>query len=704
MQLLLIFTVAAVLLDLASCQLIKEVRQPMTKITPKKIEKHGHIRTDNYFWLRDRKNPEVLTHLEAENTYTASVMAHTKPLQKKIFQEFQARIKQTDTSAPYRKGRHYYYTRTEEGQQHPIYCRKEDSLYAEEQVMVDVNQVAEKHDFCSVQPPKISPNEKIMVYAVDTTGRRLYTLHFKNLATGEMLDDVIPEVTGGLAWANDNQTLFYAKQDPETLRSYRIYRHQLGDQPAADKLVFEERDETFGSYVFKTKSEKYILIASLQTLTTEYRTLDAEKPNGNFRVFQPRKRNHEYHIDHYRDSFYIRTNLNAENFRLMKTAITKTNQEHWQEVIPHRNDVLLESFEIFKGQLVTVERKGGLLQIHILPWSSSEKHYLGFDESAYLAYPINNHNFDTPLIRYTYSSMSTPKSVYDYNMVTREKILIKREKVLGGFDSTNYQTERIHAMASNGVQIPISLVYHKDFKKNATSPLLIYGYGSYGNSVDPEFNPYRISLLDRGFVYAIAHIRGGQELGRKWYEDGKLLKKKNTFTDFITCVEQLVKEKYADPKQVFAMGGSAGGLLMGAILNMRPDLFQGVIAKVPWVDVVTTMLDDDIPLTTGEYDEWGNPNEKIYYDYMLSYSPYDQVKARAYPNLLVTTGLHDSQVQYWEPAKWVAKLRAMKTDKNLLLFKIEMEAGHSGASGRYKRYKETAFDYAFLLDMAGISE
>ena len=696
--------IAVIFLNLAGCQLSEEVEQPMAKIIPRKLEKHGHVRTDNYYWLRERENPEVLAHLEAENQHTASMMAHTEGLQEKLFHEFQTRIKQTDISVPYKKDGHYYYTRTEEGRQYPIYCRKKGSLDAAEQVMVDVNRVAEGHNFCSVRPPQVSPGEDIMAYGVDTAGRRFYTLHFKNLSSGKMLDDVIPEVTGNLAWANDNRTLFYTKQDPESLRSYRIYRHRLGDDPAADELVYEETDETFSSTVFKTKSKKYILIASFQTLTTEYRILDAERPDGKFQVFQPRQRDHEYHVDHYRGDFYIRTNSDAKNFRLMKTPIATTGREHWRDLIPHRDDVFLRDFEIFKDQLVVVERKEGLLQIRILPWSGGGEHYLAFDEPAYVAYPTDNHDFDTPLVRYTYSSMTTPKSVYDYNMATREKKLLKREEVLGGFESANYRTERIHATASDGVQVPISLVYRKGFKKDGTNPLLLYGYGSYGASMDAGFNPYRVSLLDRGFVYAIAHIRGGQELGRRWYEDGKLLKKKNTFTDFIACAEHLVGENYGDPKRVFAMGGSAGGLLMGAVMNMRTDLFHGVVAKVPWVDVVTTMLDDDIPLTTSEYDEWGNPNDKTYYDYMLSYSPYDQVEARAYPNLLVTTGLHDSQVQYWEPAKWVAKLRALRTDTNRLLLKTEMAAGHGGVSGRDKRYKETAFDYAFLLDLAGMGE
>ena len=695
---------AAFCLALLGCQSDEKVEPPMAKMIPKKLEKHGHVRTDNYYWLRDRNNPEAIAYLEAENEYTAAMTADTRGLQEKLFNEFKARIKQTDISVPYKKDDYYYYTRTEEGQQYPIYCRKKRSRQAAEQVMLDVNKVAEGHDFCSVRRPEISSGQDIMTYAVDTVGRRFYTIYFKNLTTGKLLDDVIPDVTGAMAWANDNKTLFYSKQDPTTLRSYRIYRHVRGTDPPKDELVYEETDDTFSCFVFKTKSKKYIMIASFQTLATEFRYLEADDPQGEFQIFLPRQRDHEYRVDHYRDYFYVRTNHEAKNFQLMKAPVAKTGIEHWEEVIPCRDDVFLDGFEIFKDHLVVIERKDGLLQMRIMPWSGTGEHYLDFGEPAYVAYPSDNYDFDTPLVRYTYSSMITPKSVYDYNMATREKNLLKREEVLGGFDPANYQTERIQATTKDGVRVPISLVYRKGFKKDGTNPLLLYGYGSYGASVDGWFDAYRISLLDRGFLYALAHIRGGQELGRQWYEDGKLLKKKNTFTDFIACGEHLIREKYADPNRLFAMGGSAGGLLMGAVINMRPEVFKGVVTKAPWVDVVTTMLDDDIPLTISEYDEWGNPNDKQYYDYMLSYSPYDQVEAKDYPNLLVTTALHDSQVQYWEPAKWVAKLRALKTDNNRLFLKTEMEASHGGVSGRYKKYREMAFNYAFLLDLAGMGE
>ena len=680
------------------------MKPPVAKIIPTKLEKHGHVRVDNYYWLRERDNPEVIKYLEAENQYTDAMMAHTQPLQEKLFQEFRARIKQTDISVPYRRDGYYYYTRVEEGKEYPVYCRKKGSLDAPEEVLVDVNQVAAGYKFCSVTFPAVSSGQNLIAYGVDTVGRRFYTIHIKNLATGEILRDRIPNVTGNVAWANDNRTLFYARQHPVTLRSYQIFRHVVGTDSAQDALVYEEKDDTFRCFVFKTKSKRYLMIGSSQTLSTEYRYLEADKPDGQFRVFLPRQRDHEYRLDHFQDHFYIRTNLKAKNFRLMKTPVTRTGPENWQEVLPHRDDVLFEDFEVFRDHLVAVERKDGLTRLRVMPWSGRGEHYVDFGEPAYLAFPTDNYEFDTNLLRYTYSSLTTPNSVYDYNMATRQKTLLKREEVLAGFDSANYQAERLYATASDGVRVPISLVYRKGFRKDGTHPLLLYGYGSYGNSTEASFNPYRISLLDRGFVYAIAHIRGGQELGRAWYEDGKLLKKKNTFTDFIACAEHLIQQKYADPKRVFAQGASAGGLLMGAVINLRPDLFRGVIAGVPFVDVVTTMLDDSIPLTTNEYDEWGNPNDKRYYDYMLSYSPYDQVQAKAYPNLLVTTALHDSQVQYWEPAKWVAKLRAMKTDNNRLLLKTRMEAGHGGVSGRYQRYRQIAFEYAFLLDLAGITQ
>jgi oligopeptidase B len=532
----------------------------------------------------------------------------------------------------------------------------------------------------------------------------LYTYRFKDLGTGELFEDVIKDVSPYGVWAGDNKTFFYVKQDAQTLRPFQVYRHVLGTDAAKDQLVFEEKDVTFGVSLQKTKSEKYILIGSSQTLTTEYRYLEASDPQGEFRVLQPRIRGHEYHPNHYGDAFYVRTNSgNSPNFRLMKTAAGKTEMPNWQEVIGHRADTFIDDFDIFRDYLVVTERRNALTHLRVRPWSGGAEHYVNFGEPAYAARPTANFEFNTDVLRFNYSSLTTPNSVYDYNMKNKAKTLLKRDEVLGGFDPNNYVTERVSAPSHDGVKIPVSLVYRKGTPRNGTAPLFQYAYGSYGLSMDPRFNPFAVSLLDRGFVYAIAHIRGGQEMGRQWYEDGKMNKKKNTFRDFIAVSEYLIASKYADPKRVFAGGGSAGGLLIGAVMNMRPDLYKGLIAAVPFVDVVTTMLDDTIPLTTSEYDEWGNPNEQPSYEYMLSYSPYDQLEKKAYPNLLVTSGLHDSQVQYWEPAKWVAKQRTLRTDKNRLLLYTNMEAGHGGASAREKRYEETALEYAFVLDLAGLS-
>lgn len=677
---------------------------PAARIQPVSLEKHGHVRTDNYYWLRERENPDVIAYLEAENAYADAMMRHTGDLQKELYEEIVGRIEQTDVSVPYKLDGYFYYTRFEEGKEYPIHCRKKGSLEAAEEIMLDANERAAGHGFYSVGAREVSSSGGLLAFAEDTVGRRFYTVRVKNLSTGEMLADEIPMVTGNVAWANDDKTLFYGKQDPVTLRSYRVYRHALGADPSADELVYEERDNTFGCRVFRTKSKKYLMIASTQTLSAEYRYLDADAPADTFTVFLPREARHEYSVDHYRDHFYIRTNDGAKNFRLMKTPVTRTAKEHWVEVIPHRDDVLLEGCEIFRDHLVAVERKAGLIRMRIRPWAGEGEHSIDFGEPAYLAYASTNLDFDTNILRYGYTSMTTPASIYDYDMVSREKTLLKRDAVLGGFDPGDYVTERLSAPAKDGRPVPISIVYRNGLKRDGTNPLLLYGYGSYGASMDATFSSPRLSLLDRGFAFAIAHIRGGEELGREWYEDGKMLNKKNTFTDFIACAEHLVAEGYAAPDRLFAQGESAGGLLMGAVVNMRPDLFKGVIAAVPWVDVVTTMLDESVPLTTSEYDEWGNPNEKEYYEYMLSYSPYDNVEAKAYPNMLVTTGLHDSQVQYFEPAKWVAKLRALKTDDNVLLLRTQMEAGHGGVSGRYRQYRETAFQFAFMLDLAGIDD
>ncbi|MDX1622822.1 MAG: S9 family peptidase [Gemmatimonadota bacterium] len=679
---------------------------PMARTVPESLETHGHVRVDPYYWLRERENPDVVAYLEAENEYTESMTSHLEGLRETLFEEIKGRIKQDDSSVPYRKDDYFYYRRYEEGDQYPIYARKKGSLEAEEEVLLDANALAEGHDFLSVRASAVSPDHRTLAFAVDTVGRRFYTVRFKDLETGEAADDVIPKVTGNLAWASDSRTIFYSKQDPKTLRSHRIFRHRLGDDPADDALVYEEADETFSTYVFRSRSERYLMIGSFQTLSDEWRYLDADDPTGEFRLFLPRERGHEHTVHHLGDHFYIRTNEgDAENFKLMRTPVDDTARGRWEEVIPHRQDVLLEGFTPFDDHLVVTERKAGLIQLRIRPWDDpADEHYLDFGEEAYLAYVQNNPETDSGILRYAYQSMTTPESVYDYDMETRERTLLKRDEVLGDFDPADYATERISAPARDGERVPVSLVYRKDrFDRSGDSPLLLYGYGSYGYSLDPTFSASRLSLLDRGFVYAIAHVRGGEVLGRRWYEAGKLLNKRNTFTDFIDVAEHLVSSGYADADRVYAIGGSAGGLLMGAVVNMRPDLFDGIVARVPWVDVVTTMLDDDIPLTTSEFDEWGDPKEKEYYDYMLTYSPYDNVVEQPYPNMLVTTGLHDSQVQYWEPAKWVARLRARKTDDNTLLLKTNMEAGHGGASGRYERYRETAFIYAFLLDLAGLA-
>jgi oligopeptidase B len=675
---------------------------PLAKRVPHQLVHHGHVRIDEYYWLKDRDNPEVLAYLEAENEYTAALRTHARDLEGILFEEIKGRIQQTDLSVPFTLGDYLYYTRYEERKEYVLYCRKKGSLTSPEEVMLDGNVLARGYDYFSLGNWKISSGQNILAYAVDTQGRRIYSIGFKNLTTGETLGDFIHSVTGNMEWGNDNRTLLYARQDPETLRSFQIFRHTLGTDPKQDTLVYEERDDTFSVYVGKTKSKRYLVIGSHQTITSECWYLNADTPEGEFQLFQARERGHEYDVDHLDDHFWIRTNDQAKNFRLMTTPLNSTNKNQWQEVIPHRQDVFFEGFELFRNYLLVEERKQGLIHLRVLSSQDSIEHELDFGEPAYLAALGDNCEVDTPYLRFGYTSMTTPMTIYDYHMETREKTLLKQEEILGGFQISHYQTERLLAPASDGNSVPISLVYRKGFTRNGTHPLLLYGYGSYGASMDASFSSPRLSLLDRGFVYALAHIRGGEELGRQWYEDGKLLQKKNTFTDFITCAEFLIRQGYAAPQQLFAMGGSAGGLLMGAIMNMQPDLFHGVVAQVPFVDVVTTMLDPNIPLTTGEYDEWGDPNQQHFYDYMLSYSPYDNLEQKPYPHLLVTSGLYDSQVQFWEPAKWVAKLRALKTDPQRLLFlRTNMEAGHSGASGRFKRYEETAMIYAFLLDLAG---
>jgi oligopeptidase B len=680
------------------------IEPPVAKIIPKELTAHGHTRIDNYYWLNQRDNPEVVAYLEAENAYKDAVMAHTKDFQEKLFNEIVGRIKQTDMSVPYKDQGYYQYTRYEEGGEYPIYCRKKGNLDAEEEVVLNVDEMAKGHDYYSVAGYSTSSNNNLIAYGVDTVSRRLYTLYFMDLTTRELFDEQIPNTSGRAAWANDNKTVFYMLKDTMTLRSYKVMKHVLGTPISEDKEIYVETDETFSTYVGKTKSKKYMIIASAQTLSSEFRFLDADNPDGEFQIIQSREKNHEYSVDHYKDKFYIHTNLDAKNFRLMETPVDRTTKENWKEVIPHRDDVLLQGFEVFKNYLVLSERKNGLTQIRVIKWTDQSEHYLNFGEEAYLAYISTNPDFDTDLLRYGYTSLTTPSSTYDYDMNTKEKTLLKQQEVLGDFVPNNYVTERHYATARDNTKVPISLVYSKGLEKDGNNPLLLSGYGSYGSSREPTFSSVRLSLLDRGFVYAIPHIRGGSEMGRYWYEEGKLFNKKNTFTDFIDCAEYLIEQKFTNPDKMFALGGSAGGLLMGAVVNMRPDLWKGILAGVPWVDVITTMLDPSIPLTTSEFDEWGDPNKKDYYDYMLSYSPYDNVEAKDYPSMLVTTGYHDSQVQYFEPAKWVAKLRALKTDNNPLIFHINMEGGHGGVSGRFRRLRETALEYAFMLDSVGLMD
>jgi oligopeptidase B len=649
--------------------------------------------------MNNREDPKVIAYLEAENAYLDTIMQPEEKLRESLYEEMRGRIMETDATAPYFKNGYFYYTRYETGKEYPIFCRKKGNLKADEEVMLNVNEMAKGHAYYQVSGLSVSPDNRLLVFGVDTVSRRKYVLHIKELETGRILPDTIPETTGGAAWANDNQTFFYTRKHPETLRAERILRHRIGTAAEKDEQVFMEKDETFDVSVSRTKSGKYIVIESTSTLSSECQLLDAGTPEASFRVFQPRRKDVLYDIDHLDNRFYVRTNWQATNFRLMECPLDKTDMNNWKDVVPHRADVLLEGFEVFREFLALDERKGGLSQIHIMNLRTSEDHYMHFDEPAYVANTGINPELDTKELRYSYTSMTTPLSTYDYNMETRKSELKKRQEVLGGYDPANYVTERIFATAKDGVKVPISLVYKKGLEKNGQAPLLLYGYGSYGFSMDPSFGSARLSLLDRGFVYAIAHIRGGEEMGRQWYEDGKLFKKMNTFTDFIACAEHLVAQRYTDSAHLYAMGGSAGGLLMGAVVNLRPDLWHGVIAGVPFVDVLTTMLDESIPLTTGEFDEWGNPKHKDAYEYMKTYSPYDNVSRKAYPNMLVTTGLHDSQVQYWEPAKWVAKLRELKTDHNLLLLKTDMDAGHGGASGRFKALKKTALEYAFLLKL-----
>ncbi|WP_418510007.1 S9 family peptidase [Corallibacter sp.] len=684
---------------------MKNLKQaPVAKKIPHELKIHNDVRLDNYFWLNDRENPDVIAYLQAENAYTKDVMTHTEDFQKSLFEEMKARIKEDDSSVPYKLNGYWYMTRFEKGKDYPIYTRKKESLDAEEEVLFDCNEMAKAHAYFKLGGISVSPDNTMAAFSTDIVSRRQYSIQIKNLVTGEIYSDKIENTTGSCTWGNDNKTLFYSRKDDVTLRSHKIYRHTIHTNIADDVEVFHEEDDTFNTYIYKTKSRKYLVIGSSSTLTTEYRILNADTPQADFKLFQKRERGLEYAISHYDDAFYIITNKDeAVNFKLQKTSEKTTEKEHWVDVLPHRNNVLLEDIDIFRDYYVVSERENGLNRLRIISWSGDEDYYLPFDSETYTAYTGSNPEFNTDVLRYSYNALTTPSSVIDYNFKTKQKTVLKEQEVLGGtFNKENYKSERVWATARDGVKVPVSLVYNKNTKLDGNAPLLLYAYGSYGSTIDPYFSSIRLSLLDRGFIYAIAHIRGGEYLGRDWYETGKLLQKKNTFYDFIDCSKYLIQQQYTSSSHLYAYGGSAGGLLMGAIINLNPELYKGVIAAVPFVDVVTTMLDDSIPLTTGEYDEWGNPNDETYYDYIKSYSPYDNVEKKAYPNMLVTTGLHDSQVQYWEPAKWVAKLRDLKTDKNKLLFHIDMDSGHGGASGRFESLKEVALEYAFILDLEGI--
>ncbi len=686
---------------------------PTVEVKPKEIITHNHTRIDNYYWLNDPENPDVIAYLNAENQYLDKVMLPIKPLQEKLFEEMKGRIKEQDESVPVKDGEYFYYVKYVEGGEYPVYCRKKGNvechqLDAAEEILLDGNEMGKGKKYFSIGGYEITDNDEIIAYGVDTISRRNYTVRFKNLKTGEVYKDQIKNTEGGsYAWAADNKTFFYILRDQKTLLGYQVWRHVLGTNVKTDVLVYEEKDNQYYMGLYRMKSKKYIAIGSDHNgIASEYQLLEAENPTGEFKTFLPRERGHEYDIEHFEDKFYVKTNINnAFNFKLMEVGEHETSDKSkWKTVIEHRPEVYLEGIEVFKNHLVVQEKNQGLSQLRIINHSTKAEHYLNFGEPAYDANIGSNPSFDTNILRYSYTSLTTPNSTFDYDMNAQTKELKKQQTVLGGFDKENYVSERVFVTVRDGAKVPVSIVYRKGTKLDGTAPLLQYSYGSYGYSTDATFGSSRLSLLDRGFVYAIAHIRGGQEMGREWYENGKMFKKMNTFYDFIDCSDFLIKNNYCSPEKLFALGGSAGGLLMGAIINLQPNLYRGVVAAVPFVDVVTTMLDETIPLTTGEFEEWGNPKNKDSYEYMLSYSPYDNVEAKDYPNLLVTTGLHDSQVQYFEPAKWVAKLRTMKTDNNLLLMHTNMEAGHGGASGRFASLKEVAMEYAFIIDLAGIDD
>ncbi len=679
------------------------ISPPVAAVLPKADTLHGDVRIDDYFWLRERSHPEVIDYLQAENDYTEAVMQHTEPLQEKLFQELKGRIEETDLSVPEKIDDFFYYTRTKEGKEYPIYCRKKGSMEAPEELLLDQNALAEGVSYCQMGAFRVSPDHRLLAYSLDTTGAEIYTVRVKDLQTGALLEDRISRAYDELEWANDNRTLFYSTMD-QTLRPYRLYRHTLGSSQDEDVLVFEEPDEMFYLKLSKTRSERFLLIHLESKMTSEVHYLDAQHPTGSFQVIQPRQHGVEYFVTHHGDAFYVLSNDEAENFQLLRTPLSNPSRDHWQVVIAHRPDVKIDAVDLFENHLVVSQRQGGLKRIEVHDLRDGHIHQVDFPEPVYTFWLEKNPEFHTDLLRFNYSSLVTPRTIYDVHLDHGTWELKKTYQVLGGYDPSQYRSERIWAMAADSTQIPISLVFRREISRDGSNPLYLHGYGSYGSSTEPRFSSHRLSLLDRGFIYAIAHIRGGGEMGRRWYQEGKLLHKMNTFSDFIACAEHLVAEQYTSKEHLVISGSSAGGLLIGAVTNLRPDLFSVVVADVPFVDVINTMLDPTIPLTVTEYEEWGDPSDPQYYQYMKRYSPYDNVQPKAYPNMLITAGLNDPRVQYWEPAKWTAKLRALKTDDHVLLLKTNMGAGHFGHSGRYDGLREVAFEYAFILDMLGMEE
>jgi oligopeptidase B len=694
-----------VLFIFTACQekMNTETSPPTCEKKPKLLSIHNDDRLDDYYWLKDRENPSVINYLKKENSYTKSIMANTDTLQNNLFKELKGRIKEEDKSVPYTYNGFSYWRKYKTGAEHPIYYRENNNTKSKE-VLIDCNKLAKDYDFFDFSTYDISSNNELMAYGYDTLSRRIYQIKIKNITTGEVYPEILENTTGSMVWANDNKTIFYTKQDLQTLRSFQIYSHTIGTNQSEDILIYEEKDETFYCYVYKSKSDQFIIINSSSTLSDEYKLIPAEKPLTKPKTFQVRKKGLEYSIYHFYDKFYIITNQDHKNFSIKECSINETNSEVWSTFIEGDDECLIEGIDLFDNYMVITERREGLLQLKVINLKDNKSWYIPFNESTYIANTTSNLEMQSNTLRFAYNSMVNPGTVYDYNMDAKTTKILKEKEIVGGYNQNDYHSERLWADSRDGTKIPLSIVYKKGLERNGKNPTLLYAYGSYGYSIDPTFSSNRLSLLDRGFIFVIAHIRGGEEMGRQWYESGKLLKKKNTFFDFIDCGEFLIQEKFCTKENLYAAGGSAGGLLVGAVINLAPNLFNGVIAHVPFVDVVTTMLDESIPLTTGEYDEWGNPNNKEYYDYMLSYSPYDNVEEKEYPNLLVTTGLHDSQVQYWEPAKWVAKLREKKTDDNILLLKTNMKTGHGGASGRFEYLKEIAFDYAFLFKLENITD